>query len=60
MALIKIIDVTDKLVFEIPASQKPQKISVSLSDKAGRKAVLKIATDMSVVIKHFRQQQVGS
>jgi hypothetical protein len=59
MALIKIINVTDELVFEIPASDKPQTISIFLTEKAGRKAVLKITADRSIPIKHYKQQRVG-
>ncbi|PKN36684.1 MAG: hypothetical protein CVU62_13200 [Deltaproteobacteria bacterium HGW-Deltaproteobacteria-2] len=59
MALIKIIDVGNELVFEVPASEKPQKISIFLTEKAGRKAVLKITADRSIPIKHYKQQIVG-
>jgi hypothetical protein len=59
MALIKIINVTDELVFEVPASDKPQLISIFLTEKAGRKAVLKITADRSIPIKHYKQQRVG-
>jgi hypothetical protein len=58
-ALIKIIKVTDELVFEIPASDKPQTISTFLTEKAGRTAVLKITADRSILIKHYKQQKVG-
>ena len=58
MALIKIIDVGDELVFEIPASEKPEKISLFLTEKAGRKAVLKITANRSIPIRHYKQQQV--
>jgi len=59
MSLIKIIKVTDELVFDVPPSAKPQTISVFLTEKAGRTAVLKITADRSIKIEHFRQQTVG-
>jgi hypothetical protein len=58
MALIKIINVGDELVFEVFPSSEKQTISMFLTEKAGRKAVLKITADRSIPIRHYKQQQV--
>lgn len=58
MALIKIISVGDELIFDLRSLAPGSKeISVMLSEKAGRQAVLRIAADRSIPIKHFRQQK---
>lgn len=60
MALIKIIDVGDELEFDLKDKREnADKISIYLTEKAGRKAVLKITADRSIPIRHFRQQTVG-
>lgn len=60
MSLIKIIDVGDELIFELNnMTPSVKQISVFLTERAGRKAVLKITADRSIPIKHFRQKQVG-
>jgi hypothetical protein len=59
MSLMKVLKTTDELVFEVPASPKPQHISVFVTDKAGRSVVLKITADKSIPIKHYRQKNLG-
>jgi hypothetical protein len=59
MALIKIISVSDELIFDLTNMKAGTKeISVTLTEKAGRQAVLRISADRSIPIKHFRQQRV--
>jgi hypothetical protein len=56
MSLIKIIGVGDELVFDLEKMAKDTKqIKVYLSEKAGRKAVLRIDADRSIPIRHFKQ-----
>lgn len=60
MALIKIINVGDELVFDLKdKAENAKTISIFLTEKAGRKAVLKITADRSIPIRHFKQQTVG-
>jgi hypothetical protein len=56
MALIKIINVGEELIFDL-ANKVPgaNTISVVLTEKAGRKAVLKISADRSIPINHVKQ-----
>jgi len=59
MALIKIIGVGDELIFDLREMVAGTKeISIMLSAKAGRQAVLRISADRSIPIKHFRQQRI--
>ena len=57
--LIKVIKVGDELVLKVPASDQPYDVSVFLTEKAGRNAVLKITANKFIVIQHFKQQSVG-
>ena len=60
MALIKIIDIGDELTFDLTkASRDVKKVSITLVERTGRKAVLKLDADRSIPIKHFRQQNMG-
>ena len=54
MALIKIIGVGDQLIFNV----KGEEISVTLSEKAGRQAVLKIVADKSIGITTVSKDKV--
>jgi hypothetical protein len=54
MALIKIIGVGDRLIFSV----NDKEISVTLSEKAGRQAVLKIVADKSVGITTVSKDKV--
>jgi len=59
MALIKIISPGDELIFDLREMKTGTKeISVSLTEKAGRQAVLRISADRSIPIKHFKQQKL--
>ena len=58
MALIKIISVGDELIFDLRDAGGAKEISVTLTEKAGRQAVLRISADRSIPIKHFRQKKV--
>ena len=61
MALIKIINVGDELIFDLrDKAENAKEISVFLTEKAGRKAVLKITADRSIPIKHFKQHVMGA
>jgi hypothetical protein len=59
MALIKIIGVGEELVFDL-TSVKPgaNQISITLTEKAGRQAVLKIDADRSIGIIHTTDKKV--
>jgi len=60
MALIKIISVGDELIFDLKdMAVGAKEISVMLTEKAGRQAVLRISADRSIPIKHFRQQRLS-
>ena len=53
MALIKIVTVGDKLTFDLRDKKKEaDRIVVYLSEKAGRRAVLRIEADRSIPIIH--------
>jgi hypothetical protein len=55
MALIKIINVGDKLTFNLKEKKDfADKIVIYLTEKAGRKAVLRIEADRSIPIIHDR------
>lgn len=59
MTLIKFIETGDELEFDLRNKRDDaDKISVSLTEKAGRKAVLRITADKSIKVRHFRQQTV--
>ena len=61
MALIKIIGVGDELIFDLRtmSNEARKEISIMLTEKAGRQAVMKITADRSIPIKHFRQHEIG-
>ncbi len=59
MALIKVINVGDELVFDLRGRKEgADKISIFLVERAGRAAVLKISADYSIPIKQFKQAHV--
>lgn len=55
MSLIKIIRPGEMLVFDLTSMSKDakQRISVTLTKRAGQQAVLEISADRSVPIRHF-------
>ena len=56
MALIKFIDVGEELIFDLRnKSAEAKEISVVLTEKTGRKAVMKISADRSIPIHHVKQ-----
>jgi len=62
MALIKIINVGDELQFglkEMSDAAKGRGISITLTEKAGRSAVLRISADRTIPIQHFRQETMS-
>ena len=60
MALIKIIGIGDELIFDLKdMAPEAKEISVSLTEKAGRQAVLRISADRSIIIKTFKIQKVS-
>jgi hypothetical protein len=60
MALIKVIRVGDELSFNLePISKEAkQQITITLVEKAGRMAVLKITADRSIPITHSKQIEI--
>lgn len=54
MALLKIVQVGDELVFEVPPSDRPQRISIRFPERTGRAVALNIKADRSIPITHIR------
>lgn len=54
MALIKIIGIGDELIFSVDEKE----ISITLSEKAGRQAVLKIVADKCIGITTISKDKV--
>ena len=61
MALIKIIDIGEELLFDLrQKGELARDISVILVERAGRRAVVKIRCDRSIPIHHVKLQQMES
>lgn len=61
MALVKVIRVGDELIFDLNevSDDAKKEISVTLVEKAGKMAVLRISAHRSIPIKHSKQVQLG-
>ena len=60
MALVKVINCGDELVFDLSkmAEAARKEITVSLSNKAGRMAVLVISADRSIPVMHVKEHRM--